>query len=163
MKCLHCNKDLTKIQKKFCSRKCSCLYNSQRRKKYIGPLYCKNCNKELKTNYSTYCSRECTAADKRRIDILKLLDGEDLKTDPKRLRELILVINDAVCDQCRLKEWNDKPIPLDLHHIDGNAENNKLDNLQLLCCNCHAQTDNYGIRNKGKGRKYRYKNARVAQ
>ena len=39
--------------------------------------------------------------------------------------------------------WNNKPIPLQLHYIDGNHNNNKLDNLQLLCPNCHAQTDNY--------------------
>jgi 5-methylcytosine-specific restriction endonuclease McrA len=36
-----------------------------------------------------------------------------------------------------------EPIPLELHHIDGNHNNNDLSNIQLLCPNCHAQTDNF--------------------
>lgn len=47
------------------------------------------------------------------------------------------------CEQCKLTEWLSKEIPLELHHIDGNGKNNALENLQMLCPNCHAQTDNY--------------------
>ena len=47
------------------------------------------------------------------------------------------------CEQCHLTQWNNQPIPLEIHHIDGNHLNNNLDNLQLLCPNCHALTDNY--------------------
>ena len=47
------------------------------------------------------------------------------------------------CAICGLAEWQNKPITLQLHHIDGNPNNNNLDNLQLLCPNCHSQTDNY--------------------
>ena len=47
------------------------------------------------------------------------------------------------CAICGLTEWQNKPITLQLHHIDGNPNNNCLDNLQLLCPNCHSQTDNY--------------------
>ena len=47
------------------------------------------------------------------------------------------------CAICGLTEWQNKPITLQLHHIDGNSNNNNLDNLQLLCPNCHSQTDNY--------------------
>lgn len=47
------------------------------------------------------------------------------------------------CQNCQLKEWKNNPIPLELHHIDGNHENNNLDNIQLLCPNCHSLTDNY--------------------
>ena len=43
-------------------------------------------------------------------------------------------------------------IPLSLHHIDGNYKNNKVENLELLCPNCHALTDNFGSRNIGNGR-----------
>ena len=56
------------------------------------------------------------------------------------------------CEQCKSKEWNNKPIPLELHHIDGNHKNNILSNLQLLCPNCHAQTPNY--RNTKSKRKH---------
>ena len=43
-----------------------------------------------------------------------------------------------------------KPISLEVHHIDGNGKNNSLDNLQLLCPNCHSQTENYKGKNVKK-------------
>lgn len=48
----------------------------------------------------------------------------------------------AQCEICGNTLWNGKSIPLELHHIDGNHYNNVLDNLQILCPNCHAQQDN---------------------
>jgi len=51
------------------------------------------------------------------------------------------------CECCGINEWNNKPISLQLHHIDGNSRNNQLDNLKILCPNCHVQTDNYGSKN----------------
>lgn len=54
---------------------------------------------------------------------------------------------DDVCECCGISEWNGKPISLPLHHIDGNPKNNSLENLQILCPNCHTQTDNYGSKN----------------
>lgn len=50
------------------------------------------------------------------------------------------------CEKCLTSVWLDAIIPLEIHHIDGNRTNNLPDNLQLLCCNCHALTDNW--RNK---------------
>jgi hypothetical protein len=47
------------------------------------------------------------------------------------------------CEDCELSEWMGTKIPLELHHIDGNNENNNLDNLEILCPNCHALTDTY--------------------
>ena len=47
------------------------------------------------------------------------------------------------CEICNLSEWNDSIIPLELHHINGNNKDNSLSNLQMLCPNCHALTDNY--------------------
>jgi len=44
------------------------------------------------------------------------------------------------CEKCKLSEWLDFPIPLELEHIDGDRTNNNIDNLQLLCNNCHALT-----------------------
>jgi hypothetical protein len=55
---------------------------------------------------------------------------------------------DPKCYQCNNEYWLDKPIPLELHHIDGNNANNNLSNLTLLCPNCHALTDNYRGKNK---------------
>lgn len=52
------------------------------------------------------------------------------------------------CCDCNNTSWKDKPIPLELHHLDGNHLNNILSNLKLLCPNCHAQTNNYRGKNK---------------
>lgn len=62
------------------------------------------------------------------------------KLKEKLLKEGLL---EYKCDICGIKEWNYKPINLHLHHIDGNHTNNNLENLQLLCPNCHSQTHNY--------------------
>jgi len=64
------------------------------------------------------------------------------------------LINDKIfpykCSNCHLSQWLDQPIPLELEHIDGNHNNNSLDNLTLLCPNCHAMTSTYRGKNIGK-------------
>ena len=55
------------------------------------------------------------------------------------------------CECCSISEWNGKAITLQVHHINGVHNDNRLANLQILCPNCHTQTDNYS--NKGNRRK----------
>lgn len=45
-----------------------------------------------------------------------------------------------ICMGCGLAEWRGQPITLELEHKDGNWSNNVRENLELLCCNCHALT-----------------------
>lgn len=54
------------------------------------------------------------------------------------------------CLRCHLSIWLGEPIPLELEHKDGNHQNNNLDNLEILCPNCHAQTPYYRGKNKGR-------------
>lgn len=93
--------------------------------------------------------------------------GFGIKSDPKRLtaeeyiksttvkssvlkKKLIEDgIKEAKCECCGLSEWMGKPIPLELHHIDGDRYNNLIINLEILCPNCHTFTDNYGAKNIG--------------
>lgn len=52
------------------------------------------------------------------------------------------------CEVCKLSTWQNKPIPIELDHIDGDHKNNELSNLRILCPNCHAQTSTYRGKNK---------------
>ena len=52
------------------------------------------------------------------------------------------------CEKCGNTEWYGNPIPLELHHINGDNTDNRLDNLQILCPNCHAFTDTYSGKNQ---------------
>lgn len=54
------------------------------------------------------------------------------------------------CYECGLTEWRGKPLSLELHHLNGKGRDNRLENLHLLCPNCHSQTPNYSGRNAGK-------------
>lgn len=76
------------------------------------------------------------------------LNGYPIGSHKLRLRLISEGIFDAICSSCKLVEWLGKPIPLELDHIDGDNSNNSLENLRLLCPNCHAQTSTYRGKNK---------------
>jgi hypothetical protein len=51
------------------------------------------------------------------------------------------------CEECGLSEWRGRPLTLQLHHRNGDGLDNRIENLMLLCANCHSQTENWGGRN----------------
>lgn len=81
-----------------------------------------------------------------------ILNGEHPEYQGRRLLQRL--INDGYkqrkCERCGLTEWCGEPIPLQLHHKDGDHNNNHLDNLEALCPNCHALTDSYRGKNSKK-------------
>lgn len=72
-----------------------------------------------------------------------------------RIKLLTEGLKENKCEICGITKWLGKPIVCQLHHIDGNNQNNNLENLQILCPNCHSQTENYcGSANVNKTKYY---------
>ena len=68
------------------------------------------------------------------------------------LKKIIdLGLKEYKCECCGITEWNGKEIRLQVHHIDGDHFNNELENLQILCPNCHSQTDTFAGKSNKKG------------
>ena len=135
----------------------------KRRKK--EPLKCIVCGKELDGYKTMFCSQECI----EKYD-LKLYDeyierwkrGEESGCTPsykihKYVKRYLIEKNHNCCEECGWGKENKYTgnVPLQIHHIDGDCTNNSEDNLQLLCPNCHALTENFGSRNKNSKRVFR--------
>ena len=72
-----------------------------------------------------------------------LVKGSTIASSKLRNKIIKEGIKEHKCECCGLTEWQGKPIPLQLHHINGDKTDNRIENLQLLCPNCHTFTDNY--------------------
>ncbi len=75
-----------------------------------------------------------------------LFEGSTINSHKLKLKLLEDNLKRKVCEKCELEKWLGESIPLELHHKNGNKFDNRLNNLQLLCPNCHALTDNYSGR-----------------
>lgn len=82
---------------------------------------------------------------KNRVNTEKYQYGIALKRG-QALRDLT-ILRGHQCEECGLTEWKQQPIPLEVHHIDGDHLNSRMENLMLLCPNCHALTENYRSKN----------------
>lgn len=68
-------------------------------------------------------------------------------SDSLRKRLIREGYKECKCKLCGNSEWLGRPLSIQLHHINGNHFDNHLENLQLLCPNCHSQTETYGSKN----------------
>lgn len=77
-----------------------------------------------------------------------LVENSTYQTSKLKKRLIEEGLKEQKCECCGNTEWNGKPIPLQIHHINGDHFDNRIENLQVLCPNCHSQTDNFGSKNK---------------
>lgn len=136
--------------------------------------YCLNCGSKIEGDYrKKFCSHSCSATynNKRRCKNEKIINSVTIdkydeyikkwksnKVDGRRgnygvsvcIRKYLYSKYNCSCQNCGWNKVNPYTgkIPLEIHHIDGDCTNNKEENLQLLCKNCHSLTENYGSRNK---------------
>lgn len=90
-----------------------------------------------------------------KIPIRKGLELSEILVEDKpyhshRLKQRLIEngLKQHKCENCNNENWMGKAIPLELEHCNGNNIDNRIENLKLLCPNCHAQTDHYRGRNK---------------
>lgn len=88
----------------------------------------------------------------RIIPINDILNGYHPQYQSNKLRIRLLKegIKKAECENCKNHEWMGYPISLELDHINGDSKDHRIENLRILCPNCHAQTDTYRGKNIGR-------------
>lgn len=86
-----------------------------------------------------------------KIPLEKILVAQSSYTNSVRLKSRL--INDGLlkyeCSICGISNWNNKELSLQLDHINGISNDHQINNLRLLCPNCHSQTGTFAGRNKG--------------
>ena len=124
----------------------------------VKKYHCKQCNGELTSNTQTFfCSSKCSEDHQREKQFERVERGE--KVGVRALRNYLIHTRGRKCEECGWDKINPKSnkCPVQMEHVDGNSENNSLDNLKLLCPNCHSLTPTFGALNRGNGRHYRRK------
>lgn len=84
---------------------------------------------------------------KRSLESILVENSTYTNTSNLKSRLIRVGIKEYKCENCKLEVWQDCPIPLELHHINGKNLDNRIENITLLCPNCHAMTDNYRGKN----------------
>lgn len=118
------------------------------------------CGNPIKRNASRYCSQKCQREYQHEQFIATwksgAIDGSKSNGDgpSTHIRRYLLESAGFKCSVCGWGERNPRTglVPLHVDHIDGDAKNNRPENLRLLCPNHHALTETYGNANKGNGR-----------
>lgn len=149
--CIICNSEFkcypSAFKRRFtCSKKCRQEYSFP--KKLVKCNFCEKEFKYVSNSKTKFCSITC--ASNYRISQTNLKIENNITTDITTIKRYLLNKSSS-CAICGISNmWNNLPLTLQLDHIDGDSDNNNLNNLRLVCPNCHSQTDNFSGKNRGK-------------
>lgn len=82
-----------------------------------------------------------------------LVEGSSYSTSNLRVRLIEEGLKEQKCESCGISEWLGRSIPLELDHINGVSNDHRIENLRILCPNCHALTPTWRGRNNRKAKK----------
>lgn len=149
---------------RFCSRKCK--DSSQKIGGLVVPAHygqtnpgtnhCINCNSLIKSKKwcSTACQQKFIWKEWcKRIEEIGIFEGFNSKhigSLAARPKRYLLEKQQGKCAICRILDWQGKPFPTVLDHIDGDANNWSISNLRVICRNCDGQLPTYCGKNRGK-------------
>jgi 5-methylcytosine-specific restriction endonuclease McrA len=118
-------------------------------------LTCVVCGGHIRTKWGSrtgFCSREHHYIHKT---VERIQNGKISYRNKRPFKKYLILKRGHRCQKCNLSKWLGYPIPLDMHHKDGDVSNMDLDNVELTCPNCHSFTDTYKSKNRGNGVKNR--------
>ena len=86
---------------------------------------------------------------KDKISLQEILDGKHPQYQTYKLKNRLIKegIKEEKCEKCHIKDWNGERLAFELDHIDGDRTNHRLENLKILCPNCHSQTPTFRSKN----------------
>lgn len=94
--------------------------------------------------------RKVSTRTRRPLSEILVRDSDFTRTHELKLRLFSEGLKDRRCEGCGLTQWRGREIPLQLDHVNGLRNDNRLENLRILCPNCHAQTETWCARNIGR-------------
>lgn len=169
--CLHCGSEFKTrkcFENKFCNHSCAAKFNNpkniripknpndEKSKKWRENYHarkkkeCLNCGL---TTSNKFCKGNCQSEFERKTKFA-LIESGDTSLKSHWSKKYLIHLHGNKCMMCGWCEVNpvSGKVPIELEHVDGHSENNNLDNLKLLCPNCHSLTPTYKGLNKGNGR-----------
>lgn len=106
---------------------------------------------EFKVDYSHFTGRAWNKNPNNPIYRTKyepnLCEHSSLSSSNVKALVYRLGLKENKCECCGLSEWLGNPLICEIHHINGDSTDNRVENLQILCPNCHSQTDNFRGKN----------------
>ena len=157
MKCENCDKihDGSFGSGRFCSKPCARSFSTKNKRTEISEKVSKSLtgrkrpeySEKLKKLWKTEEFRNRKKKEPTPINEVLIIDG---RFTSKYVKERIIKdgIKEYCCEICGIDSYEGNPLTLQLHHINGVSNDHRIENLQILCPNCHSQTDNYCGKNR---------------